>query len=113
MTTVFSFGAVLDESLEGEAGIVLAAPLNLRPGRLRVKVCLDRDQADAQGGEVAVDVVVLGAGCVLAHAGVAHPVLTTFAAAPGAPGQICKEGGATSQWVWTFSNLDSRNSSGI
>jgi hypothetical protein len=52
--TVFSFGAVLDEYLERDLGIVLAALLQGRPRRLGVKVRLERDQADAQGREVAV-----------------------------------------------------------
>ena len=56
--TVFSFGAVLDEYLERDLGIVLAALLQGRPRRLGVKVRLERDQADAQGREVAVEVVV-------------------------------------------------------
>ena len=60
-----------------------------------MQVRLDRDQADAQGREVAVEVVVLGAGVVFAHAGVAHPVVAAFAAAPVAAGQIAKEAGAT------------------
>jgi hypothetical protein len=54
VATVFSFGAVLDEYLERDLGIVLAALLQGRPRRLRVKVRLERDQADAQGREVAV-----------------------------------------------------------
>jgi hypothetical protein len=59
-----------------------------------VKVRLDRDQADAQGREVAVEVVVFGAGFVFAHAGVAHPVVAAFAAAPMAAGQLSKVAGA-------------------
>ena len=56
--TVFSFGAVLDEYLERDLGIVLAALLQGGPRSLGVKVRLERDQADAQGREVAVEVVV-------------------------------------------------------
>ena len=52
--TVFSFGAAIDEYLERDLGIVLAALLQGRPRRLGVKVRLERDQADAQGREVAV-----------------------------------------------------------
>jgi hypothetical protein len=44
---VFSFGAVLDEHLERDLGIVLAALLQGRPRSLGVKVRLERDQADA------------------------------------------------------------------
>ena len=80
--TVFLFGAVLDESMEGDAWIMLAALLEFWPGRLGVEVGLQRDQADAQDREVAVEVLVLGAGFVFAHAGVAHPVVAAFAAAP-------------------------------
>ena len=58
MTTVFSFGAVLDDYLERDLGIVLAALLQGGPRSLGVKVRLERDQADAQGREVAVEVVV-------------------------------------------------------
>ena len=54
MTTVFSFGAVLDEYLERDLGIVLAALLQGGPRSLGVKVRLERDQADAQGREVAI-----------------------------------------------------------
>jgi len=56
--TVFSFGAVLDEYLERDLGIVLAALLQGGPRSLGVKVRLERDQADAQGREVAVEIVV-------------------------------------------------------
>jgi hypothetical protein len=45
--TVFSFGAVLDECLEMDLGIVLATLLKFGPGRLGVKVRLERDQAHA------------------------------------------------------------------
>ena len=83
-STVFLFGAVLDECMEGNAGITLAALLEFWPGRLWVEVGLERDQADAQGREDAVEVVVLGAGFVFSHAGVAHPVVAAFAAAPAA-----------------------------
>lgn len=60
-----------------------------------MKVGLERDQADAQGREVAVEVIVLGAGFVFAHAGVAHPVVTAFATAPVAAGQIAKAASTT------------------
>ena len=59
-----------------------------------MKVRLERDQADAQGREVAVEVVVFGAGFIFAHAGVAHPVIAAFAAAPVAAGQVSKMAGA-------------------
>jgi hypothetical protein len=85
---------VLDECSERNAGIVLASFLEFRPGRLGVKVGLEGHQADAQGRKVAVEVMVLGAGSVLAHAGVAHPVVTAFATAPVAAGQVSKEAGA-------------------
>jgi hypothetical protein len=51
---------VLDEylDLERDLGIVLAALLQGGPRSLGVKVRLERDQADAQGREVAVEVVV-------------------------------------------------------
>lgn len=39
---------------------------------------------------VAVEVAVLGVGLVFAHAGVAHPLVAAFAAAPVAAGQLCK-----------------------
>ena len=55
-----------------------------------MKVRLECHQADAQGREVAVEVVVFGAGFIFAHAGVAHPVIAAFAAAPVAAGQLCK-----------------------
>ena len=55
---------------------------------------LERDQANAQGREVAVEVVVFGACFVFAHAGVTHPVVAAFAAAPVAAGQLCKAAGA-------------------
>ncbi len=55
--TVFSFGAVLEECLERDTGVVLAALLQGRPRRLGVKVRVERDQADAQGREVAVEVM--------------------------------------------------------
>ena len=42
--TVFSFGAVLDEYLERDLGIVLAALLQGGPRSLGVKVRLERDQ---------------------------------------------------------------------
>jgi hypothetical protein len=58
--TVFSFGAVLDEYLERDLGIVLAALLQGGPRSLGVKVRLERDQTDAQGREVAVEIVVFG-----------------------------------------------------
>jgi hypothetical protein len=95
VSTVFSFGAVLEECLERDAGVVLASFLEFGPGRVGVKVRLEGDQTDAQGGEVAVEVVVLGAGFVFAHAGVADPVVAAFAAAPVAAGQIAKDAGAT------------------
>jgi len=60
LRTVFSFGAALDEYLERDLRIVLAALLQGRPRSLGVKVRLERDQADAQGREVAVEVVVFG-----------------------------------------------------
>jgi hypothetical protein len=84
--TVFLFGVVLDERTEWDAWIMLAAFLEFWPGRLGVEVGLERDQADTQGREVAVEVVVFGAGFVFAHAGVAHPVVAAFAAAPMATG---------------------------
>ena len=59
-----------------------------------MKVGFERHQADAQGREVAVEVVVFGAGFVFAHAGVAHPVVAAFAAAPVAAGQLGKAAGA-------------------
>jgi len=59
-----------------------------------VQVRFERYQADAQGREVAVEVVVLGAGVVFAHAGVAHPVVAAFAAAPMAACQLAKGTGA-------------------
>ena len=43
-STVFLFGAVLDECMEGNAGITLAALLEFWPGRLGVEVGLERDQ---------------------------------------------------------------------
>ena len=58
LRTVFSFGAALDEYLERDLRIVLAALLQGRPRSLGVKVRLERDQADAQGREVAVEIVV-------------------------------------------------------
>jgi len=94
LATVFSFGAVLDECLEGDLGIVLAALLKFGPGRLWVKVGLEGHQADAQGREVAVEVVVFGAGFVFAHAGVAHPMVAAFTAGPVSAGQMCKVAGA-------------------
>ena len=65
-----------------------------------MKIGFEGHQADAQGREVAVEVVVLGAGLVFAHAGVAHPVVAALAAAPVAAGQVCKEAGAA--WCWTM-----------
>ena len=59
-----------------------------------MKIRLERDQTDAQGREVTVEIVVFGAGFVFAHAGVAHPVVAAFAAAPVAAGQFCKVAGA-------------------
>ena len=59
-----------------------------------MQVRFERHQADAQGREVAVEVVVLGAGAVFAHAGVAHPVVAAFAAAPMAARQLAKGAGA-------------------
>ena len=59
-----------------------------------MKVRLEGDQADAQGREVAVEVVVFGAGFIFAHAGVAHPVVAAFAAAPVTAGQLSKLAGA-------------------
>ena len=58
-----------------------------------MQVRFERHQADAQGREVAIDVVVPGAGFVFAHAGVTHPVVAAFAAAPVAAGQLCKAAG--------------------
>ena len=59
-----------------------------------MKIRLERHQADTQGREVAVEVVVFGAGFVFAHAGVAHPVVAAFAAAPMAARQLAKGAGA-------------------
>lgn len=59
-----------------------------------MQVRFERDQTDAQGRKVAVEVVVLGAGVVLAHAGVAHPVVPALAAAPMAARQLAKVAGA-------------------
>ena len=61
-----------------------------------MKFRFERHQADAQGREVAVEVVVFGAGFIFAHAGVAHPVITAFAAAPVAAGQLSEMASA----VW-------------
>ena len=60
-----------------------------------MKVGLDCHEADAQGGEVTVEVVVLGAGFVLPHAGVADPMVAALTAPPVAAGQICEEASAT------------------
>lgn len=54
----------------------------------------ERHQTDPEGREVAVEVVVFRAGFVFAHAGVAHPVVAAFAAAPVAAGQFSKAAGA-------------------
>lgn len=59
-----------------------------------MKIGLERHQADAQGREVAVEVVVFGTGFVFAHAGIAHPVVSAFAAAPVAAGQLREVAGA-------------------
>ena len=59
-----------------------------------MKVGFKCHQADAQGREVAVDVVVFGAGFVFAHAGVTHPVVAAFAAAPVTAGQLAEAAGA-------------------
>lgn len=58
-----------------------------------MKVRLDRHQTDAQGREVAIEVVVFGPGLIFAHAGVAHPVVAAFAATPVAAGQLSKGAG--------------------
>lgn len=58
-----------------------------------MKVRLERHQTDAQGREVAVEVVVFGAGFIFAHAGVADPVVANFAPAPVAAGQFSKASG--------------------
>ena len=59
-----------------------------------MKVRFESDQANAQSREIAVEVVVFGAGFILAHASVAHPVIAAFAAAPVTAGQLSKTAGA-------------------
>lgn len=55
-----------------------------------MEVCLDGYQADSQGREIAVEVVVFGAGSVFAHAGITDPVIFAFAATPVAASQRCE-----------------------
>lgn len=59
-----------------------------------MKICFDGDQADAQGREVAVEIVVFGAGLVFAHACVADPMVAAFAAYPVAAGELAEVTGA-------------------
>lgn len=64
-----------------------------------MKVGLERDETDAKSREVAVEVVVFGAGFVLAHAGVTYPVVAAFASTPMATSQLCKATGTAGCWT--------------
>lgn len=54
---------------------------------------LERDEGATQHGEIAVEVEIFGERGVLPKQGVAHPVVTNFAASPVAAHQSSEAGG--------------------
>ena len=86
---------MLGKGFEDCAGIALV----VRARKARGEGPPERHQADAQGREVAVEVVVFRAGFLFAHAGVAHPVVAAFATAPVVTGQFSKATGTAECWT--------------
>ena len=84
------------DHVEWDAWIVLRSFLDGWPGGVGIERRLEREQADSQGGEVAVEVVVLGAGAVFAHACVADPVVAALAPGPVPAGELGEAFGAAS-----------------